>query len=98
MRLRAVYRDSGSPLDLTDADEITVILPNADGTTSELTLTGGDVVIATPAVLGDFSVIIDSAVSALLNPGIEQNFDVVFEISGKEFTVSYQQALSVFER
>jgi hypothetical protein len=36
-------------------------------------------------------------ISALLNLGELQNFDVTFTISGQVFTVRYFQALSVFE-
>jgi len=88
--------DGWNPLDLTDCTAISVSLPNADGTFSVLTLTSG-VSISSPTVLGSFSVAISHTVSALLNPGSAQNFDVTFTISGLLTTVRYSQSLTVLE-
>lgn len=99
MYMRAVNVGcNGDPLDLTDCTEIVVALPNADGTFSQRKLSEDTVVITTPALLGKFSVIISSLISALLNPGELQNVDVTFTIAGKEFTVRFYEALTVFER
>ncbi len=98
MSLRALYQESGQPLDLTAATEIIVRLPNADGTTLLLKLTLGAVSITSPAVLGNFTALITALQSALLNIGEGQSFDVTFTISGNPFTVRYYAALSVFEQ
>ena len=96
--MRAVQGDcTGDPLDLTGVVEIDIALPNADGTFAHLTLTGSQVVVATPAVLGKFSGAISSAVSALLQPGELQNINVTFTFGDDPFTVPFIQALSVFE-
>lgn len=97
MSLAAVYTNFGGPLDLTTCTEIVIALPNADGTYVLLTLTGTDITIATPTVLGRFSATIQSAVSLLLNIGELQTFNVTFTINGVVFTVPYIASLSVFE-
>lgn len=89
---------AGKPLDLTSATEIDVALPNADGTVSHLLLSLGKVTVTSPAVLGQFTVTITEAVSAILNPGVLQNVDVTFTISGLKTTVKFFQAISVFEK
>jgi hypothetical protein len=88
---------NSDPIDLTTCTAIDVALPKADGTFAHLTLDAGDVAIIS-AVLGKFNVTIGSVVSALLNPGEYQNFDVTFTISDKKITVRFNQALSVFEQ
>ena len=98
MNLKAVYAETGDPLDLTDCTEIDIALPKEDGTFAHLLLTAGKVTITSPSILGKFYAEITSLVSAGLNIGELQNVDVTFTISGKEFTVRYAQALSVFER
>lgn len=97
MNLAAIYSNFGGPLDLTDCTEIVITLPNADGTFLVLTLTGDDISITTPTVLGLFSAPISSVNSLLLNVGELQTFTVTFTISGQVFTVPYINALSVFE-
>jgi hypothetical protein len=99
LNLKAVYASSFTPLDLTACSEIVVALPNADGTFTELSLSGSEVVINSPAVLGSFSVTQAAigTVSDDLNVGELQNFNVVFTIAGKQLTVPYIQALSVFQ-
>ena len=89
--------NNGVPVDLTSCTEIGVFLPNADGTISELTLSGGAVVVTSPAVLGQFKVSISTAVSLLLNEGVNQTFSVTFTIGANTFTIPYSQALSVYE-
>lgn len=98
MPLKAQYVASGNSLDLTSCTEISVPLANADGTTTTLTLSGSQVAIVSPAVLGQFNVTIPSSVSALLKVGEFQTVDVTFTISSKQTTVRYFQALSVFQR
>lgn len=99
MFLRAVNTGCNSdPLDLTACTEIDIALPNADGTFTHLLLTLGKVVIGSPAILGKFSAPIASLVSAVLNPGELQSFDVTFTIGAEKITVRYFQALSVFEQ
>lgn len=99
MYLKAVNAGcSTDPLDLTSCTEIDIALPNADGTFTHLLLSEDEVIVASPAILGKFSAAIDSGVSALLNPGELQSFDVTFTIASKEFTVRYQGVLSVYER
>lgn len=97
MNLAAVYANFGGPLDLTSCTQIVITLPNADGTVSTLSLTDDEVTIGETPVLGLFSAPISSEVSAVLNPGELQNFNVTFTISGQIFTVPYVQSLSVFE-
>lgn len=87
----------GDPLDLTYCTEIDVQLANQDGTITHLLLSTGGVVITPPAVLGKFTAAISSEVSALLNVGALQSFDVTFTILGTVFTVRYFQGLSVFQ-
>lgn len=87
----------GDPLDLTNCTEIAIALPNADGTFTTLLLSMSQVTITAPALLGKFSAVITSAVSALLNIGELQNIDVTFTISASPFTVRFYQALSVFQ-
>ncbi len=88
---------SGLPLDLTACTEIAVYLPNADGSTLLLRLTAAQIVITSPAILGQFTALITSVQSALLNIGELQDFDVTFTISSNPVTVRYYGALSVFE-
>jgi len=97
MNLKALYSGNLNPLDLTSCAEIDVSLPNADGTFLHLLLSLAEVVITSPAVLGQFTAPITSVQSALLNLGELQNFDVTFTISGNPMTVRYASALSVFE-
>lgn len=98
MNLKAVYADSGDPLDLTDCTEISIPLPNADGTFRTLLKSLGEVQIASPEVLGKFSATITSSVSALMKVGEFQSFDVTFTIDSLKTTVGYPQALTVFQR
>lgn len=88
---------NNQPVDLTDCDEIDIVLPNADGTLTHLKLSDEDVDITQPPVLGAFSSPISEAVSALLNIGEFQNIDVTFTIAANVFTVRFYGALSVFE-
>ena len=97
MSLKAVYAESGDPLDLTSCTEIVVSLPNQDGTFSTFKLSLSTVTITSPAVLGKFTILVTTLISNLLNVGVLQSFDVAFTISGQTFTVKYFQALSVFE-
>lgn len=87
----------GDPLDLTSCSEIDVILPKADGTFAHRLLSAGQVVITSPALLGKFTAQIPSAVSALLQVGELQSFDVAFTISAQKTTVRFANALSVFQ-
>jgi hypothetical protein len=98
MYLKAVNAgcDEG-PLDLTHCTEIDVALPNADGTFSHLLLSAGKVVVPAPAILGKFNAPISSIVSAPLNPGEFQTFNVTLTILGAKVTVPFRRALSVFE-
>lgn len=88
----------GDPLSLADCSEIDVALPNADGTFTHLKKSEDDVTITSPAVLGKFTAVISSEVSAVLNPGVEQSIDVTFTIASKEMTVRFLNCFSVFER
>ena len=97
MSLKAVYAETGDPLDLTSCSAIVVSLPNADGSVLALTLASSAVAIQSPANLGKFTALITSAQSALLNVGELQNFDVTFTIGGNPFTVRYGAALTVNE-
>lgn len=99
MFLRAMNApcNGGDPLDLTYCSEIDVQLPNQDGTFTHLKLSLGQVLVTQPPVLGKFQVPITALVSAALNQGELQNFDVTFTILGEVFTVRYYQALSVYE-
>jgi hypothetical protein len=99
MSLKAVYADTFNPLDLTACTEIVVQLPNADGTFTALTLTGSEISITSPAVLGNYVVAAAAigAISSALNVGELQNFNVVFTIAGIQMTVPYVQSLSVFQ-
>jgi hypothetical protein len=97
MPLKAVYSQSGDPLDLTSCTEIVVSLPNQDGTFATFKLSLETVTITSPAVIGKFTIQVSAIISALLNLGELQNFTVVFTIAGQIFTVQYNQALSVFE-
>lgn len=99
MYMKALNYDcfGGDPLDLTNCSEIDVALPKADGTFSHRLLSTGQVVITQPPVLGNFSAIIPSVVSALLNVGQYQDFTVTFTILAEVFSVRFSQGLSVFE-
>lgn len=87
-----------NPLNLTQCSEIDVALPNADGTIAHFLLSDEEVVILSPEVLGQLTVAISSEKSALLNPGVAQNFDVTFTLPGETITVRYFNGLSVFTR
>lgn len=87
----------GGPLDLTSCTEIDVAFQNQDGTIAHRLLSTAQVVIASPAVLGKFSVPIPTVVSNLLNVGQFQNFDVTFTIAGEVSTVRFSKGLSVYE-
>lgn len=97
MPMKLVYAQSGNPYDLTSCSEIVVNLRNADGTIEQLKLSLSKVTITDPPVLGQFTVLIESDVSQLLNVGELQNVDVTFTVSGLPFTVQFQAALSVFQ-
>lgn len=97
LSMRAFYADYGGPLDLTGASEIALTLTNADGSFTVLLFSLGQISIDGPAILGLFSANISSIVSAALNIGELQNFDVTFTIGGKTFTVRYYQSISVFQ-
>jgi hypothetical protein len=97
MPLKVAYQESGDPVDLTSCTEIVVSLPNQDGTFSTFKLSLSTVTIVGSPLLGKFSITVTSLISALLNIGELQNFDVTFTISGQVFTVRYYAALSVFE-
>jgi hypothetical protein len=86
-----------NPVDLTNCSQIVVNLLNADGSVTQLELSASQVSITSPPSIGNFSVPISSAVSALLNVGELQDVDVTFTISGQIFTVPFVQALSVLQ-
>jgi hypothetical protein len=92
-----IVDENGVPLDLTSCTQILVTLPSADGTFTQLELTMGQVSIQAPEVLGQFSALITSAVSPVLNTGTMQEIDVTLTIAGIIQTVRFQNALSVFE-
>lgn len=97
LSLAAILENYGGPLDLTSCTEIVINLPNADGSFLQLKLTGSQVVIATPTVLGRFSAAITALQSALFNVGELQSFNVTFTIGAQVFTVPYINSLSVYE-
>lgn len=97
LSLRALYAGSYLPLDLTDCTEIIINLPNADGSIAQLKLSTSQVVITSPPVLGQYSALITTEVSELLNIGELQSIFVSFTINGDTMTVSYPNSLSVFQ-
>lgn len=97
MPLKVAYQESGDPVDLTSCTELVVNLLNQDGSFATFKLSLSQVTIVGSPLLGKFSILITSMISALLNVGELQNVDVTFTISGQVFTVRYFQALSVFE-
>lgn len=97
MKLRAAYKNTYLPFDLTSCTEIVVNLPKADGTFAQRKLSAGQVAITSPAVLGLFTCPIADDLSPLLNVGELQNVDVAFTVSGSQTTVRYYEALSVFQ-
>ena len=94
--MKLVYQNSGNPVDLTSCSQIVVNLPLAAGGFQQLNLTSG-VAIVSPTNLGQFTVLIDDAVSALLQVGEGQFVDVTFTISSNPMTIRFWNALSVFE-
>lgn len=96
MPLRVAYTN-GLPVDLTSCSEIVINLPNADGSFTQLKLSDTQVTILTPTLLGQFTALITSESSLLLNIGELQDIDVTFTIGGNPFTVRFYQAFSVFE-
>jgi len=96
MPLRIAYA-SGLPVDLTDCTEIVVNLINADGSTTQLKKSLGQVAIVDPPTNGQFTVDIDATSSAKLQIGELQNVDVTFTIDADPVTVRFYGALSVFE-
>jgi hypothetical protein len=97
MPLRIASSDTGLPIDLTSCTEIVINLPNADGSFTQLKQSLSQVVIVSPALLGQITALITSVNSAKLNIGELQDVDVTFTIGGNPFTVRFYQALSVFE-
>jgi hypothetical protein len=97
MPMRVAYQQTGLPLDLTECTQISVALPNNTGTFTNLTLTGDQVTITSPASYGQFSVNITNEISSTLNVGIDQNVDVSFTISGLITIVRFWRALNVLE-
>lgn len=98
MPLKALYTETGDPVDLTSCTEIVVNLPlAANAGFLQLKYSLGQVNITSPPVLGKFTVPISAANSVNLNPDIEQNIDVAFTISGNTFTVRFYKALTVRE-
>jgi hypothetical protein len=92
-----VKYQNGAPFDLTECSEISIGLPNADGTRTTLLLSLGQVVIVSPTNLGNFTALITNQVSSLLNVGELQNIYVSFTVDGVITAVIYNQALNVFE-
>lgn len=99
MNLKAVYGDTGDPLDLTSCTEIVLALPLASGAFTALKLSLAQITITSPANLGKFAATAAAigAISATLMVGELQSFDVTFTISGNPFTVRYVSALTVNE-
>lgn len=97
MTLRALYQQSGLPLDLTSCTEIVVALPKNDGTTIQLKLSLTQVAIVSPPVAGQITVPITAVNSALLNVGLRQNIDVAYTIGGLVTVVRYFEALTVLQ-
>lgn len=97
MNLKALFAGSLSPLDLTSCTEIEVNLPGQTGVPVSLTLSGDEVTITSPSLLGKFAASISSDNSLLLNIGEFQDFNVGFTILGVKTTVRYYGVLSVFE-
>lgn len=96
MPLRLAYAN-GLPVDLTICTEIVCNLQNADGSITQRKLSTSQITITSPPTTGQFIVSLPSVVSALLQIGELQDFDVTFTIGGSPFTVRFYQALSVFE-
>jgi hypothetical protein len=94
--LRIAYT-TGLPVDLTDCTEIVIDLPGANGVDVQLKLSLSQVTIVSPPLLGQFTALITSISSALLNVGEDQDVDVTFTIDGAPMTVRFYGALSVFE-
>lgn len=84
------------PIDLTAVTNISIALPNADGSFANLTLLATQVVVVT-ATQGIFSAAISSAVSALLMTGLLQDINVTFTFGSAINTVVFPQVLSVLE-
>lgn len=98
MFLKALYESSLDPVNLTACTEIDIALPLADGSFAHRLLSLGQVSIIAPSLLGKFSAQIPSTVSAQLEIGEFQYFDVTFTISGEKTTIRYFKSLTVFER
>lgn len=95
--LKALYDCTFTPVDLTNCTEINVQLPLALGGFTQLKLSLAQVVISSPANLGEYAVNIIPSISNLLNVGVLQDFYVTFTIGGKPFTLRYFQGVSIFE-
>lgn len=74
----AIFSDTLKPLDLTDCTEISVVLPNAGGTSTVLLLSLSQVEITTPALLGGWSAPVSATLWPMPNPGELQTFFVTF--------------------
>jgi len=97
LKMKAVYANSLTPLDLTAVDEIDIAIPNADGTFTHYLYSDSQVTITGSPLLGSFQTSILSAESLLFNVGTLQTINVTFEIDGEVFTVPYLKSLNVFD-
>jgi hypothetical protein len=97
MNMMVRYQETGLPLDLTECTAITVSIPNADGTFTDLTLADSQVEIQDPLNYGQIAVIITNEESSLFNVGERQNIDVLFVIGGLNTIVRFVAALTVLE-
>jgi hypothetical protein len=97
MPMRVVSQPSGLPLDLTECTAITIALPNADGTFTDLTLLDSQISIVTPALAGQIIATITAAESVLFNVGERQSIDASFTIGGLITIVRFLHAFSVLE-
>lgn len=88
--LKALYQGTFAPYDLTNTQEIEVMLPlSGAGGFQSLFLTDGDVVIVGEPNLGTFGANISSVISPTLQPGTLQDvFAVITTTSGTPISVS----------
>jgi hypothetical protein len=95
--LMALYPNL-TPLDLTQCTGITVFLPNSDGTWLELTLSGEQVEITNPTVLGQIVASFTSMQSALFAVGELQSIRVTYTFEdGTEETVNFPNCFTVLQ-
>jgi len=96
--LRVTIRyTNGDPVDLTNKDEITACFKKEDGTSLEVTLTGGAVVKVGNPLLGKIDITLTDTETSLLEASQKANFKVILDEGTTRDIVRFTQQIDIFE-